>query len=96
MDDETEAWRARQAKEIDDLRETLERSREKVGVNPEELRSVFATAPPIQCLRLAGGARWSKRKSDVPLISPSRAASREVPARDRGISGSAVANARSG
>jgi hypothetical protein len=26
------------------LRETLERSREKVGVDPEELRSVFATA----------------------------------------------------
>jgi superfamily II DNA or RNA helicase len=44
MDDETEARRARQAKEIDDLRETLERSREKVGVNPEELRTVFATA----------------------------------------------------
>jgi superfamily II DNA or RNA helicase len=44
MDDETEARRARQAKEIDDLRETLERSREKVGVDPEELRSVFATA----------------------------------------------------
>jgi superfamily II DNA or RNA helicase len=44
MDDETEARRARQAKEIDDLRETLERSREKVGVNSEELRTVFATA----------------------------------------------------
>ena len=44
MDDETEARRARQAKEIDDLRETLERSREKVGVDPEELRTVFATA----------------------------------------------------
>ena len=44
MDDETEARRARQAKEIDDLRETLERSREKVGVDPDELRTVFATA----------------------------------------------------
>jgi hypothetical protein len=44
MDDKTEARRARQAKEIDDLRETLERSREKVGVDPEELRTVFATA----------------------------------------------------
>jgi hypothetical protein len=44
MDDETRARRARQAKDIDDLRETLERSREKVGVNPDELRSVFATA----------------------------------------------------
>jgi hypothetical protein len=44
MDDETEARRARQAKEIDDLRETRERSREKVGVDPEELRAVVGTA----------------------------------------------------
>jgi superfamily II DNA or RNA helicase len=44
MDDETEARRDRQAKEIDDLRATLERSREKVGVDPDELRGVFATA----------------------------------------------------
>jgi superfamily II DNA or RNA helicase len=44
MDDEIAARRARQSKEIDDLRETLERSREKVGVDPDELRSVFATA----------------------------------------------------
>jgi SNF2 family DNA or RNA helicase len=44
MDDETRARRARQAKDIDDLRETFERSREKVGVDPDELRSVFATA----------------------------------------------------
>jgi hypothetical protein len=51
MDDETEAWRARQAKEIDDLRETLERSREKVSVNPEELRSVFATALSLDAAR---------------------------------------------
>jgi hypothetical protein len=39
MDDETEARRARQAKEIDDLRETRERS-----VDPDELRAVVATA----------------------------------------------------
>jgi hypothetical protein len=39
MDDETEARRARQAKEIDDLRETQERS-----VDPDELRAVVATA----------------------------------------------------
>jgi superfamily II DNA or RNA helicase len=44
MDDETEARRARQAQEIDDLRDALERSREKVGVDPDELRTVFATA----------------------------------------------------
>jgi superfamily II DNA or RNA helicase len=44
MDDATEARRARQAKEIDDLRDILERSRERVGVDPDELRSVFATA----------------------------------------------------
>jgi SNF2 family DNA or RNA helicase len=44
MDDETEVRRARQAKEIDDLREALERSREKVGVDPDELRAVVATA----------------------------------------------------
>jgi hypothetical protein len=41
MDDETEARRARQAKEIDDLREALERSREKVGVDPDELAGGF-------------------------------------------------------
>ncbi|WFU56825.1 DISARM system SNF2-like helicase DrmD [Bradyrhizobium pachyrhizi] len=44
MDDETRARRARQAKDIDDLRETLERSREKVGVDPDGLCAVFATA----------------------------------------------------
>jgi hypothetical protein len=44
MDDATDARRARQAKEIDDLREVLEQSREKVGVDPEELRAVFSTA----------------------------------------------------
>jgi hypothetical protein len=44
MDDETDARRARQAQEIDDLREIRERSREKVGVDPDELRTVFATA----------------------------------------------------
>jgi superfamily II DNA or RNA helicase len=44
MDDETAARRARQAKEIDDLRETLELSRESVGVDPSELRTVFAMA----------------------------------------------------
>jgi hypothetical protein len=44
MDDETSARRGRQAKEIDDLRGALERSREKVGVDPDELRSAFATA----------------------------------------------------
>src|SRR5439155_2927971 len=44
MDDETGARRGRQAKEIDDLRGALERSREKVGVDPDELRSVVGTA----------------------------------------------------
>jgi superfamily II DNA or RNA helicase len=44
MDDATEARLARQAKEIDDLRETLERSRAKVGVDPDELRAVFGSA----------------------------------------------------
>lgn len=44
MDDETERRRARQARELDDLRRHLEQSRERVGVEPEELRSVVATA----------------------------------------------------
>ena len=44
MDDETERRRARQARELDDLRKHLEQSRERVGVDPEELRSVVATA----------------------------------------------------
>lgn len=44
MDDETERRRARQARELDDLRRHLEQSRERVGVEPEELGSVVATA----------------------------------------------------
>ncbi len=44
MDDETERRRARQARELDDLRKHLEQSRERVGVEPDELRSVVATA----------------------------------------------------
>ena len=44
MDDETLARRARQAKELDDLRDTLERSRVKVGVDPELLHAVVAKA----------------------------------------------------
>lgn len=44
MDDEIVARRERQAKEIDDLRATLERSRERVGVDDKELRSVIAKA----------------------------------------------------
>jgi superfamily II DNA or RNA helicase len=44
MDDETAARLARQAKELDDLRSALERSRERVGVDSEELRGVVDTA----------------------------------------------------
>ena len=44
MDDKTAARLARQAKELDDLRKALERSREKVGVDSEELRRVVGTA----------------------------------------------------
>ena len=44
MDDETAARLGRQAKELDDLRNALERSRERVGVDSEELRGVVDTA----------------------------------------------------
>jgi len=44
MDDETTSRRARQAKELDSLRNNLERSREKVGVDADELRSVVGKA----------------------------------------------------
>ncbi len=44
MDDETATRRARQAKELDELRKTLEHSRERVGVDPEVLRDVVGTA----------------------------------------------------
>lgn len=44
LDDETKRRRARQARELDDLRKHLERSRERVGVDPGELRAVVATA----------------------------------------------------
>src|SRR5262249_11011383 len=36
--------RARQARELDDLRKHLEQSRERVGVDPDELQAVVATA----------------------------------------------------
>jgi hypothetical protein len=68
MDDATEARRARQAKEIDGLREVLEQSREKVGVDPDELRSVFATA-----LARAGTSLDASRAGEVggtPLFRP--------------------------
>lgn len=44
MDDDVAKRRERQAREIDDLRKHLERSRERVGVEPAELQSVIATA----------------------------------------------------
>jgi hypothetical protein len=44
MDDETSARRARQALELDDLRDILEKSRVKVGVDPELLHAVVAKA----------------------------------------------------
>jgi hypothetical protein len=44
MDDETLARRGRQAKELDDLRDTLEKSRVRVGVDPELLHAVVAKA----------------------------------------------------
>jgi superfamily II DNA or RNA helicase len=60
MDDATEARRTRQAKEIDDLRDVLERAREKVGVDPDELKSVFATA-----LSRAGTSLDATRAGDI-------------------------------
>lgn len=44
MDDQTEARRARQAKELDDLRAALEESRNRVGVDPDDLRAVVFVA----------------------------------------------------
>lgn len=44
MDDETARRRARQARELDDLRRVLEASRERVGVAPDELRDVVGVA----------------------------------------------------
>ena len=44
MDDETAARRARQAKELDELRALREESRERVGVDPEMLEKVVAEA----------------------------------------------------
>ncbi|MBI5162753.1 MAG: ATP-dependent helicase [Magnetospirillum sp.] len=44
MDDEDRARRQRLLKDLDDLRKVLERSRERVGVDPRELRQVVATA----------------------------------------------------
>jgi hypothetical protein len=60
MDDETAARRARQQKEIDDLRATLERSRKQVGVDPEELRAVVAKA-----MSRAGSSLDAVRIGDV-------------------------------
>lgn len=44
MDDEIARRRERQAKELDDLRKHLEASRERVGVDPNALQAVVATA----------------------------------------------------
>lgn len=44
MDDETARRRARQARELDDLRRVLEESRERVGVEPSELCDVVGVA----------------------------------------------------
>ena len=44
MDDDAARRRARQARELDDLRRHLEASRERVGVEPDELRAVVAAA----------------------------------------------------
>jgi hypothetical protein len=44
MDDETVRRRARQARELDDLRRVLEASRERVGVAPDELHDVVGVA----------------------------------------------------
>ncbi len=44
MDDFAKARLARQAKELDDLRDTLEHSRKRVGVDSTALKSVVATA----------------------------------------------------
>ena len=44
MDDEVAARRERHARELDELNQALEDARERVGVNPEQLRAVIATA----------------------------------------------------
>nr|WP_294528790.1 DISARM system SNF2-like helicase DrmD [uncultured Rhodopila sp.] len=44
LDDETARRRARQARELDDLRRVLEDSRKRVGVEPDELRHVVGVA----------------------------------------------------
>src|SRR5271163_3763526 len=44
MDDETAARRAREAKELDELRTLRSRSRDRVGVEPEKLEGVVAEA----------------------------------------------------
>lgn len=44
MDDETKSRLARQARELDDLRTALERSRERVGVDVGQLRAVVGVA----------------------------------------------------
>jgi hypothetical protein len=44
MDDDTAARLARQQEELDDLRRVLERSRERVGVAPDDLRGVVSIA----------------------------------------------------
>jgi hypothetical protein len=65
MDDETARRRARQARELDDLRRVLEVSRERVGVDPDELRNVVGVA-----LARAGaplGAAAAGQVGETPL-----------------------------
>lgn len=60
MDDDAKARRERQARELDDLKRALEEARERVGVEPEQLRAVTATA-----LARAGLPLEAARDGDV-------------------------------
>lgn len=59
LDDATERRRARQSREIDDLRRLLEESRKRVGVDPHELQATAALA-----LARAGG-RLEREQADI-------------------------------
>lgn len=70
MDDATQARLARQAKELDDLRNLLERSRERVGVEPDMLQSVVGTALARAGVSLPASRRGEVRDTALFQLNP--------------------------
>ncbi len=74
LDDETARRRARQARELDDLRDVLEDSRKRVGVEPDELRHVVGVALARAGVPLDKAAAGHAGKTPLFRLDPTLAA----------------------